>query len=116
MAKFFGKVGYELLTETSPGIWTPTTTYREYYGDVIRNMRRWSEGTSINDNLTLTNEISILGDPFAFENFSSMKWVEYLGQKWKVNDVDIAYPRLTLRFGGVYNDDVDATEAAQPID
>lgn len=103
MAKFFGKVGYVLTTETSPGIWEEVEACREYYGDVIRNARNWSQGESINDNLTLSNEISILGDPFAFDNFAAIKWVEYGGSRWKVNSVDIAYPRLVLRFGGVWN-------------
>lgn len=103
MAKFFGQVGYVLTTETTPGVWTEETTVRQYYGEVVRNSRNWQTGESINDNLTLNNEISILADPFAFENLSAMKWVEYMGAKWRINNVDVSYPRITLRFGGVYN-------------
>lgn len=107
MAKFFGKVGYILTEETSPGVWSEKVKIREYYGDVIRNSRNWQNGESTNDNLVMSNEISILGDPFAFDNFSAIKWVEYGGAKWHVNNVDISYPRLTLRFGGVWNGTVE---------
>lgn len=116
MAKFFGRVGYVLTVETSPGIFTEKATYREYYGDVVRNSRNWQNGESINDNLVMSNEISILGDPFAFDNLSAIKWVEFMGSKWKVNSVDVSYPRLTLRFGGVYNDDEESNGTPQPID
>ena len=40
MARWYGKVGYSELVETSPGVWTPQDTVREYYGDVIRNTTR----------------------------------------------------------------------------
>ena len=103
MAKFFGKVCYSTTKETAPGVWTPIEEPREYYGDVIRNARKWNSGESTNDNLDISNEISILADQFALENFNAIKWVEWSGVKWKVSGVDILYPRLTLRLGGVYN-------------
>lgn len=103
MAKFFGIVCYSQTKETAPGVWTPVEDRREYYGDIIRNSRKWNSGESTNDNLDISNEISILADQFAFENFNAIKWVEWSGVKWKVTGVDILYPRLTLRLGGVYN-------------
>lgn len=103
MAKFFGEIGYSMTEETAPGVWTPQETVREYYGDVLRNSRNWNNGESVNDDLQLSNEISILADKFAFENFNAIKWVKWSGAKWKVNGVDVSYPRLTLRLGSVYN-------------
>lgn len=103
MAKFFGTVCYSQTVETAPGVWTPVEDKRQYYGDIIRNSRKWNSGESTNDNLDISNEISILADQFAFEHFNAIKWVEWSGVKWKVNGVDILYPRLTLRLGGVYN-------------
>ena len=37
------------------------------------------------------------------QHCSSMVYVELMGEKWKVTDVEIQYPRLILSIGGVYN-------------
>lgn len=104
MAKYFGKIGYVETEETSPGIWKPKTTEREYCGDVIRNSSRWTAASdSTNDDLTFNNQISIVADPFAYQNFNSMKYIHYMGAKWKITSVEVKYPRLILTIGGVYN-------------
>lgn len=104
MARWYGKVGYSELVETSPGVWTPQDTVREYYGDVIRNTTRWAVNSdSTNDDLTVNSQISIVADPFATNKFHSMKWIEFMGAKWKVNSVDPQPPRLLLTLGGVWN-------------
>lgn len=105
MARWFGKVGYSETVETAPGVWMPQDTVREYYGDVIRNTTRWTGNSdSTNDNLTVNTQISIVADPFAVEKFYSIKWIEFMGVKWKVDSVDPTQPpRLILSLGGVYN-------------
>lgn len=103
MAKYFGKIGFATLTEIKPGVWKEIITEREYYGDVIRNTRRLQNANQLNDDINISNEISIVADPFARENFHSMRWVEYMGAKWKVSSVDVQYPRLVLTVGGIYN-------------
>ena len=103
MAKYFGKIGFATLTEIKPGVWKEIITEREYYGDVIRNTRRLQNANQLNDDINVSNEISIVADPFARENFHSMRWVEYMGAKWKVSSVDVQYPRLVLTVGGIYN-------------
>lgn len=104
MAKWFGKVGYATLVETRPGVWEEQITERNYYGDVIRNIRNLASSVDLNDDINISNEISIVADPFANQNFHSMRYVEFMGTKWKVSKVDASlYPRLTLSVGGVYN-------------
>ena len=104
MAKWYGKVGYTETVETVPGVWTPRDTVREYYGDVIRNTTRWTGNSdSTNDDLTVNSQISIVADPFAIDKFYSMKWIEFMGAKWKITNVDPQPPRLLLTLGGVYN-------------
>ena len=104
MAKWYGKVGYSETVETSPGVWTPQDTVREYYGDVIRNTTRWSvNSNSTNDDLTVNSQISIVADPFANNKFHSMKWIEFMGAKWKVTSVEPHPTRLSLTLGGVWN-------------
>jgi hypothetical protein len=104
MAKYFGKIGYISTQETRPGVWRSVVTEREYYGDVIRNTRRLDTAEQVNDNIDISNQISIVADPFAYENFHSMRYVEFMGTKWKVRTVDVQYPRLILTLGGVYNE------------
>lgn len=105
MAKFYGKIGYSITVEDSPGVWSPRIIARVYRGDVTRNNRRWQNGGSdkLNDDFNISNTISVLADPFAFENFASMKYVEFMGTAWKITDAEIDYPRINLTIGGVYN-------------
>jgi hypothetical protein len=104
MAKFYGPIGYAETKETTPGVWTDTITERNYAGDVVRNTSRWSSSsTSTNDDLNINNQISIVSDPFANMNFHSMKYVEFMGTKWKITNIEPKYPRLILTIGGVYN-------------
>lgn len=104
MAKYYGVIGYAESVETSPGVWTDQITERTYSGDLVRDSSRWATSSnSTNDDLTINNRISIIADPFAYQNFHSMKYVEYMGTKWKITNVDPQYPRLILSVGGVYN-------------
>lgn len=104
MAKFYGSIGYAETTETAPGVWTPGITERNYYGDVIRNARRWQQGENLNDDLVVNNIISIVADPFANENIHTMKFVRWMGVAWKITNVEIQRPRLILTLGGVYTE------------
>ncbi len=103
MAKFFGKIGYLVTAETTPGVWTEVITTREYYGDLIRNSRKIQTSDQLNDDINIANEISIVADPFAYQNFHSMKYVEFMGAKWKITTVEVQHPRLILTVGGIYN-------------
>ena len=104
MAKWFGKIGYAETAETAPGVHMPQETVREYFGDVIRNSTRWAgNSNSTNDDLTVNSQISIVADPFAIDKFYSMKWIEFMGAKWKVSNVEPQPPRLLITLGGVWN-------------
>lgn len=104
MAKWFGKIGYAQTVETRPGIYEEIIVEREYFGEVIRNTRRLQSGDQINDDINISNEISIIADPFAYDNFHSMRYVEFMNAKWKVSNIDVQYPRLKLTVGGLHND------------
>ena len=104
MAKWFGEIGFVTPVEISPGVWKDVVTQRNYVGDIIRNTSRWtSSSDSTNDDLNINNQISILIDPFAYQNFHTIKYVEFMGNKWKVTSVEVLLPRLLLSIGGVYN-------------
>lgn len=104
MAKFFGPIGYAVTAETRPGVWDEKITERYYRGDVIRNARRLQSSDKLNDDIEISNEISILADPFANGNFHAMRYVGFMGAKWKILNVEVQYPRLILTLGGVYNE------------
>ena len=103
MARFFGAVGYNVTEETRPGVWVNTITEHNHYGETFRNISRWTAGDSLNDNLTMDNQISILADEFAYSNYRSIKYVEFMGVRWKVQTVEVKRPRLILTLGGEYN-------------
>ena len=104
MGKFYGKVGYLTTTETRPGVWTEDIVEKNYYGDVSKKMSKWQVGEGLNDDKTYSAEISIVADAFAYENFSNIKYIEFMGAKWKVNSIEIQRPRLILTMGGLYNE------------
>ena len=103
MPKFCGNIGYAISKETTTGVWIEDIVERQYFGDVYRNTRKLQSGNQVNDSIDISNEISILSDPFANENFHSMRYVTYMGAKWKVSSVEVRYPRLILTVGGLYN-------------
>ena len=105
MAKFYGKIGYATggSIETKPGVWEPEIETRTYSGEMIRNSRRLESSDSTNDNINIVNEVSIVADPYAYENFHNMKFMQLMGTKWKITNVEVQYPRLILTIGGVYN-------------
>ena len=103
MAKYYGKIGYERLVESTPGVWTPVTTVKTYYGDVYKQSRRMEDAQQLNDNVNISNTFSIVADPYAFTHIGEMKWIEWYGAKWKITDASIVYPRIELSIGGVYN-------------
>lgn len=105
MAKFFGEVGYgeSIENPSDSGVWTDVITEAQYYGDVIRDTRKLESGQSLNDDITVSNSISIVADDFAIAHFFKIKYVRWAGVLWTVTDVEVKSPRLILRLGSVYN-------------
>ena len=102
MAKWYGKVGYADQVETAPGVWEEQITERHYYGDVVRNIRKLESSGEVNDNINVSVEISIVADPYAIQNFHTMRYIEFMGSLWKIYNVEVNYPRLVLAIGGLY--------------
>ena len=104
MAKFYGAIGVADTVETDPGIWEEQIVEHSYYGDIVRNTRKLqTSSNSVNDNVDVTNEISIVADPYAEQNMYAMRYIVFMGNKWKINSVEVNYPRLILTIGGLYN-------------
>lgn len=103
MAKFYGAVGYAVTVETSPSVWEDQITERMYSGELIRNYTRSESSGGVNDNINVSNNVSIIADPYANDNLQNMRYVKFRGTRWKIVSVEDQYPRLTLILGGVYN-------------
>lgn len=103
MAKFYGAVGYAETVERSPGVWVEEIVERNYFGEQKRYSRQLQTTDKVNDNIDITAEISIVADPYAIQHFHAIRYVEFMGVKWKATKVIPEYPRLLLTLGGVYN-------------
>lgn len=103
MAKFCGMIGFVVTREESPGVWVECFEEHKYFGDVLKNVRKWENGVSINDNINISNTISIVGDAFAYQYLGRMRYVNYMGSSWKITNVEIQRPRLILSIGGLWN-------------
>ena len=103
MAKYYGSVGYANNTEPNPGVVVEEITTREYYGDVLYNTRRLENSGEVNDDINVSNKISIVADPYALEHLGNMVYITWMNSKWKVSSVEYVHPRLNITIGGVYN-------------
>lgn len=103
MTRWGGVIGYAETLEIEPGVWSEEFTERKYYGDLLRNSRRLQGTQQINNDITISNQISILADPYAVQHFHAIRYAELFGTKWKVSSVEVQYPRLILELGGIYN-------------
>lgn len=105
--RFYGKVGYVRSIEkdpiNSPSVYTEEIKEVNYYGDVLKLNSRWEKGTGVNDDISIGHQISILADPFSYENFSWIRYVEFMGAKWKITNIEVERPRIILTLGGLYN-------------
>lgn len=105
MAKYFGYVGYAVSVESKPGVWRDEIKMMPYKGDVLRVKSKWEDGVSKMDDLQINNEFSIIADPYAYQNFARIKFIEWMGVRWKVTGIEVQRPRLILSIGGEYNGD-----------
>jgi len=104
MARYYGVIGFaDGSVETVPGVWDEVIVERPYFGDVTRNTRRLQSGEYVNDNITISNEISIVSDPYALQNFHAIRYISWMGTNWKVTSVEVQYPRLILSIGEEYH-------------
>ena len=108
--RFYGKVGYISTVEDEYGVSRPVATERYYYGTVLTLATKWQVTQNLNDDIEVNHQISIVADPYAFEKFFLIRYVEWMGTLWEVKRTQVNYPRLILTLGGVYNG--EQTESA----
>lgn len=104
MAKWYGKIGYVNMVEVQPGVWEPDIIEKSYFGDTYKINRLLQNSGEVNDNINISNQISIVADPYATNHIHNMRYAEFQGANWKVSNVDVQPPRLLLTLGGLWND------------
>lgn len=103
MAKWHGKVGFVMSEEIRPSVWEDVVTEKFFKGDMLKLGSRWTNTEYKNDDLVIANRISILMDPWMTKHFHQIKFVVWKNAAFKVANIEVEYPRLTLELGGVYN-------------
>ena len=103
MARYYDKVGYCLPETHVKGILKPNNVERSHYGSISRASSALQPLDQVNDNVRLYNQISIMADAFALENFSHIKYAYWMGTAWTVDSVEVRRPRLILSLGEVYD-------------
>lgn len=104
MAKWYGQIGFGDTTATERGIEKLTITEHSYYGDLTTQRYTVTPADQVNDDIVMSNTLSIIADPYAVEHCGFMKYVVIHNCKWKVKSVELQqYPRLLIHIGGVYN-------------
>ncbi len=101
--KFYGTIGFSYEKETAPGVWEQLSEEHQVYGDVLSDVRRWETGSEVNDDINVTNRISIVASQFVCDHFGAMRYVVWNGTAWKIKSVELVRPRAILTLGGVYS-------------
>lgn len=104
MSKWYGVVGYgPVTTEVRPGVWGSDIIERNYYGEMNRVASSSQPSESLNDDIQLKHDVSIIADAYALQNFTKIKYISIMDVLWKVRSVEVQRPRLNLSIGDVYN-------------
>lgn len=102
MSRFSGKLGFVMTRETEEGVWLENFVEIPVKGIIRSLYARNDNSSSVNTNLRLTNEISILMDTKIETYLETLKYVVWKGSKWEVQSIGVNYPRLTINLGGLY--------------
>lgn len=108
--KFSGEAGFRLKdVEVEPDVYEPQLVSKIIKGDVVQNRYGRQNGDkSTIDNITITNQLSIVANQFLMKHIANLLYVKFQGVKWKVVSYNIKSPRIFVDLGGFYNEQEDA--------
>ena len=73
MNKWCGKIGFTYSGGIEPGLWAENEIVeRQYFGDIISNRWKRENSGGVNENINISNQISIVADPYARDHVSAM--------------------------------------------
>lgn len=100
--RYAGKIGFITTQETIPGVWTKKEVVRFVKGDVVQRAYRWDDAQSVNANLDVTNQLSVVCDDFMIHNMFALQWAEWMEKRWSVSRIELKPPRMILTLGKEY--------------
>ena len=103
MNKFSGIIGYTSTIEQKPGVWVDSIVEKKIIGDVIKNTSKLIDDGKINQDINISNMVSIVLDNQINQFFHSIKYIKFQGIAWSVKTIELQYPRIILTLGGKYN-------------
>jgi hypothetical protein len=93
------------MQETVPGVYTPVITEKAYRGEIFKSSRLLQSSNTVNNSINISNQISVVADPYLDGHIHDMQYAEFKGTKWEISSVDASQrPRLTITLGGLYNE------------
>ena len=102
MSRFSGRLGFVVTRETEEGVWLEDKIELPAKGTIRSLYVRNDNNSSVNSNLRLTNEVSVLLNSKFQTYLNTLKYVVWKGSKWEVQSIGVTYPRLTINLGGPY--------------
>lgn len=109
--KYYGAIGFSETAPAGLDEWETKIVEHTYAGDINRVSTGWKTSEHLNDNLSVSMEISFIGDIHALANYANIRYAMWRGTKWRVTNVSENHPRITLTLGGEYNDEDGAAES-----
>lgn len=106
--KWFGKIAFGEEVWTSPDVVEVRPVEYDYFGDLLRSYRTTRYDDTINPNMTLSNQLSVIMDERIMTNFHNILYVTFGGAKWTISNIEFNPPRAVLTFGEIYKEDSDA--------
>lgn len=103
MDKYSGLIGFVRNYEKEPGIWEDEVTEKHYTGDILKNNQRFAVSNTTSGEIKITNQFSIMGNSYAFDHVSDIRYLEWRGNRWIIETIELQYPRLVMTIGGLYN-------------
>lgn len=107
MSKYSGKICFSVPYEKSPGVWKTKNVIKPYRGFTSVNKQQYQSNGTMNEDIVLRNEITVVSDMFLKDNIEAIKYVTFQSSKWKVTSVVLTPPEARLTLGGLYHDGKD---------
>ncbi|MBP3826295.1 MAG: hypothetical protein ILA11_11260 [Butyrivibrio sp.] len=105
-----GKVGFTEEIKEGVSVYRNEIVERKYFGEVLSLSHKDQSDKSINKDFTISNRISLISDPFGMRNFHKICYATLGDVKWRVDSVEVAYPRLILSLSSLYKEEAEEEE------
>jgi hypothetical protein len=104
VAKWSGKIGFAETVLGDDDVSRTTIVEKKYRGDVLQDTRKWDDSEKINGDITINNRISVVARDYMLTHLQYMRYVTWQGAKWRISNISVAFPRVILSIGELYNE------------